>query len=139
MKVFLFVLLQTIQEELEACQNDMEQVHEVGEELFNLVGEAEKPEVEKNVEDLDSNWTEVNSAWADRQKALGEALNKATTFQDELMKTLNWLSNMEDKLVSMGPIGTDTDVVKDQLIALKVSKARNSVAQIPHYISIVGL
>ena len=63
----------------------MDVVHETGEELVGLVGEPEKPEVEKNVDDLDQQWDVLNRQWMEKQQALDEALKKATGFQDELM------------------------------------------------------
>ena len=76
---------QTIREEMEMVQPDVDLIHEMGEELVGLCGEPDKPEVEKNVDDLDTNWHDVNSQWATRQKRLDEALSQATLFQEELM------------------------------------------------------
>ncbi len=58
----------------------------MGEELVGLIGDPDRPEVEKNVDDLDTSWTAAQSAWANRQKSLDEALRKATRFQAELIK-----------------------------------------------------
>ena len=66
-------------------QPDLDVVHETGEELIGMIGEPDKPEVEKNVDDLDGNWHDVTSHWTARQKLLDDALNKATSFQEELM------------------------------------------------------
>lgn len=70
---------------MELVQPDIDVVHENGEELVGLIGEPDKPEVEKNVDDVDSNWLDVTSKWAARQKLLDDALRKATSFQEELM------------------------------------------------------
>ena len=77
--------LQALKEELDAAQADLDTVHETGEELVGLVGEPEKPEVEKNVDDVDTAWDGLNKQWVDRQNRLDDALRKATSFQDELM------------------------------------------------------
>lgn len=70
---------------MDSAQPDMDMVHETGEELIGLVGEPEKPEVEKNVEDLDTEWDVLNNKWLERQKKLDEALHKATEYQEEMM------------------------------------------------------
>ena len=63
----------------------MDQIHETGEELVDLIGEPDKPELEKTVEDVDSSWTKLNNDWAERQAKLDDALRQAMNFQDELM------------------------------------------------------
>ena len=107
---------------MELCQTDVDTVHDVGQELVGLIGEPDKPEVEKNVDDVDSNWTAAQSAWASRQKVLDEALRKATRFQDELIRMLEWLQKKEEQLSGLGPIGDDTDMVNDQLAELAAMK-----------------
>ena len=63
----------------------MDTVHEGAEELLGLIGESEKPEVEKNVDDIEQAWSLINSKWADRQKDLDEAMRRATHFQEQMM------------------------------------------------------
>lgn len=76
---------QALKEELDNIHGNVDVVHETGEELIGLIGDPDKPEVEKNVEDVDQSWDVLNQQWMERQKALDEALRKATNFQDELM------------------------------------------------------
>ncbi len=77
----------------------------MGEELVGLIGEPDKPEVEKNLDDVDATWTAAQSAWASRQAALDEALRRATNFQDELIRMLEWLQRRGEELAGLGPIG----------------------------------
>lgn len=63
----------------------MDSLRESGEELVDLIGEPDKPEVEKNLEDAEVAWKNINTKWDQRKKQLDEALRKATTFQEELM------------------------------------------------------
>lgn len=89
---------------MENLQGVLDSMHETGEELVGLIGEPEKPEVEKNVEDADGAWKKLNTSWADRQKQLDEALRKATVFQDELMVSVDLMfkSPAIDELSSHG-------------------------------------
>jgi hypothetical protein len=63
----------------------MDQIHETGEELVDLIGEPDKPELEKTVEDVDNTWTKLNNDCTERQSQLDDALRRAMNFQDELM------------------------------------------------------
>ena len=70
-------------------KEDIDQIHSGGDELVSMIGEPDQAEVKRNVDDLDNVWTHLNKQWGDRQKALSEALNKATSFQEELMVHLH--------------------------------------------------
>jgi len=74
-----------MKDELDDAKAGLDAVHEKSEELVGLIGEPERPEVEKNVDDLDTAWAGINAQWAAKQKLLDEALRKASTFQDKLM------------------------------------------------------
>ena len=84
------LLWQTLKEDLEGTQGDLDQVHETGEELLSLIGEPDKPEVEKNMDDLDTTLTTLKSQWAKREKLLDTAMRKATCFQEDLMVGLSY-------------------------------------------------
>ena len=77
--------LEALREELEHAQPDRDAVHEGGEELINLIGEPDKPEVEKTVEEADVAWNDVSSKCETRQALLDDALARATDFHDKLM------------------------------------------------------
>jgi UDP-N-acetylglucosamine:LPS N-acetylglucosamine transferase len=85
MLIFFF---QNLREDMDAAQAVMDSLREAGEELVDLIGEPDKPEVEKNLDDAESAWKGLNSKWANRQRQLDDALRKATTFQEELMVRL---------------------------------------------------
>ena len=77
--------MQALREELAIVQPGLDTIHEEGEELVALIGEPDKPEVEKNVDDVDATWNTVNTEYEKRNQELDEALRKATAFQEELM------------------------------------------------------
>jgi dystonin len=109
-----------VREDIEASKADIDQTRYIGDGLMQLCGEPEKPEVSKNMDELDTNFDNVQTHWIERQKQLDEALRKATEFQTELMRILIWLQGAEEKISELGPIGADTDTVKQQLTDLKV-------------------
>ena len=92
-----------MKDELDDAKAGLDAVHEKSEELVGLIGEPERPEVEKNVDDLDTAWAGINAQWAAKQKHLDEALRKASTFQDKLMvkkyiaSLLSWVTVLSRK------------------------------------------
>ena len=72
-------------EDVKHTEGEIEQVHETGAQLLSLIGAPDKPEVEKNIDDLDLTWTTLKSQSAKRQKQLDDAMRKATCFQEDLM------------------------------------------------------
>jgi len=76
--------LQCTKEDLELLSAEKDHLQEVSEELVGLIGEPDKPEVERSVEDMDVAFKALNDACAARQEALDNALKRATSFHDEL-------------------------------------------------------
>jgi dystonin len=74
-----------VKEDLETLLPDKDNLQEVGEELIGLIGEPDKPEVERNIEDVDAQWKALTDACKSRQLALESALHHAAAFQEELM------------------------------------------------------
>jgi len=57
---------------------------ETGAQLVALIGDVDKPEVERNVGEVDNTWQALSDGWTTRQKTLDDALETANSFQDEL-------------------------------------------------------
>ncbi|KAH3698995.1 hypothetical protein DPMN_073941 [Dreissena polymorpha] len=106
--------LEALRENIEETQFDLGEVQQTGEQLMNLCGEPDRPEVQKNIDDLDTNLRTINSDFEKRSRSLEDALERSLQFQDELMKNLVWLQKREDTLRDMGPIGGDFDTIKEQ-------------------------
>lgn len=77
-------MLQGIKEELEVLCAERDHLQEVGEELVGLIGEPDKPEVERSIEDTDTAFKALSDACDARQLALDNALRRATCFHEEL-------------------------------------------------------
>ena len=74
-----------MKDDIEATQADIEDVTQTGDKLVELCGKPDRPEVEKNINDLQSNLGTVADKFEKRSKDLEVALTKAVHFQDELM------------------------------------------------------
>lgn len=88
-----------------------------------LCGEPDKPEVRKHIEDLDTAWDTVTSLFAKREENLLHAMDRAMEFHDSLRTLKEFLSGAEQKFSSLGPLGTEIEVVKKQLTEMKEFKA----------------
>ncbi|XP_046365486.2 microtubule-actin cross-linking factor 1, isoforms 1/2/3/5-like isoform X11 [Haliotis rufescens] len=115
--------LEALKEDIQATAADLDDVRQAGDHLLSMVGDSEKPEVQKNIEDADANMAAISDECEKRSKTLEDALKKAVTFQDELMKMLVWLQRMEERFCDLGPIGSDFETIKKQWDELKIFKA----------------
>lgn len=83
-QIIIFAI-QTLKEEIEATQVDLEDFNITGEQLMTMVGEPEQPEVQNNMEDASFQVNKVTEKYEQRARTLEAALEKAVHFQDELM------------------------------------------------------
>ncbi|XP_022258014.1 dystonin-like, partial [Limulus polyphemus] len=128
-------VLQEIKQEMEQTKPEVDQCRQVGQDLMQLCGEPDKPEVKKHIEDLDSAWDNVTTLYAKREQNLVDAMEKAMNFHDTLKNFLEFLDTAEDKFANLGPIGSDIESVKGQMHQLKDFK--NGVD--PHMVEIEAL
>jgi len=76
-----------MKEDLELLSAEKDHLAETGEELVALIGEPDKPEVERSIDDLDTAFHSLQDACNARQMALDDALRRATAFHDQLNVT----------------------------------------------------
>lgn len=77
--------MQALRDDIETSQYDLGEVHETGEQLLNMCGEPDRPEIQKNIDDLDNNMLSITAEFDKRSRTLEEALERSMLFQDELM------------------------------------------------------
>lgn len=111
--------LKALKKKFEALKPDLEKCKKEGLSLIALVGDPEKPELKRNLEDLNSSWDLIASLFAKREKSLQDALDKAKEFQSNLQALSDFLAKSERKFDNLGPIGTDIEAVKKQIEQLK--------------------
>ncbi|XP_067876269.1 microtubule-actin cross-linking factor 1 isoform X9 [Heterodontus francisci] len=122
--------LETIKEEVDGLQEELEIVQNLGAELTSACGEPDKPVVKKNIDELNCTWDNLNKGWKDRIDRLDEAMQEAVQFQDALQAMFDWMDIAESKLNTMSPIGTDLETVKQQIAELKQFKTEAYQQQI---------
>ncbi|XP_006893204.1 PREDICTED: dystonin isoform X1 [Elephantulus edwardii] len=121
---------ESIREEIEGLQEELDMVINLGSELISACGEPDKPIVKKSIDELNSAWDSLNKAWKDRVDKLEEAMQAAVQYQDGLQAIFDWVDIAGGKLASMSPIGTDLETVKQQIAELKQFKSEAYQQQI---------
>uniref|UniRef100_T1IVF3 Dystonin n=1 Tax=Strigamia maritima TaxID=126957 RepID=T1IVF3_STRMM len=127
--------LHELKQEIDQTKPEVEQCMKTGQKLMTLCGEPDKPEVKKNMEDLDHAWENVTTLYARREQNLIEAMEKAMTFHDTLQNILEFLETAEEKFGNLGPLGSDIDAVKKQIAQLKDFKSEVD----PHMVHVEAL
>ena len=76
--------VQNMKDDCEMLSAEKDHLQEIGEELIGLIGEPDKPEVERSIDDVDAALKALNDACEARQKSLAGALQQAKCFHQEL-------------------------------------------------------
>ncbi|XP_032072187.1 dystonin isoform X2 [Thamnophis elegans] len=113
---------ESIKEEIDGLQEELDAVVNLGSELIAACGEPEKPLVKKSIDELNSIWDGLNKTWKERVDKLGEAMQAAVQYQDGLQAMFDWVDIAGSKLTSMSPVGTELETVKQQTEELKQFK-----------------
>ncbi|XP_043245138.1 dystonin-like isoform X38 [Amphibalanus amphitrite] len=107
--------LQEIRQELDQAKPEVDQVRRTGHDLMKVCGEPEKPDVKKNLADLDSAWDNITALYARREENLIDAMEKAMAFHETMQSLMEFLEDAEDRLGYLGPVGSDIDAIKKQI------------------------
>ncbi|XP_042210392.1 microtubule-actin cross-linking factor 1-like isoform X9 [Homarus americanus] len=127
--------LSQIKNKIDQTKPEVEQVRQTGRDLMTLCGEADKPEVKKNIEDLDYAWDNVTALYAKREENLIDAMEKAMEFHDTLRNMLEFLEKAEVKFIAMGAVAGDIEAIKGQITQLH--KFKDEVD--PHMVKVEAL
>ncbi|XP_035224503.1 microtubule-actin cross-linking factor 1-like isoform X1 [Stegodyphus dumicola] len=128
-------VLQEIKQEITQTKPEVDHCRQAGQNLMQLCGEPDKPEVKKHIEDLDSVWENVTTLYAKREQNLIDAMEKAMVFHDTLQNLLEFLDTVEDKFSKLGAVASDIDSVKGQINQLKDFKLEVD----PHMVQVESL
>lgn len=78
----------------------------------------------KQMSDTDKQWNNVNDAAANQQAELEKALQQVEEMQEALSQADQAMTETEEKVKQLPPIGADVDTINQQLDDIKVSKTR---------------
>jgi dystonin len=107
---------------IDSTRPGVDRCRQTGKDLIARVGDAERPELRRHIDDLDHAWENITAMYAKREKNLLEAMEKAMEFHDTLQALLDFLAKAEKKFDNLGPVGSDIDQVKRQIAQLKEFK-----------------
>ena len=111
--------LKNIKKGMDSTKPGVDKCRQTGAELIKVVGDPEKPELKRHIEDLGHAWDNITAMYAKRERSLLDAMEKAMEFHNTLQSLLEFLAKSERTFDNMGPIGTDIDAVKKQIEQLK--------------------
>ena len=114
--------LKEIKRGIDSTKPGYEKCRQSGNNLVKVVGDPEKPEIKRHIEDLDHAWDNITSMYARREQNLFEAMEKAMEFHDMMQSLLEFLAKSERTFDNMGAIGTDIATVKKQIDELRAFK-----------------
>lgn len=73
----------------------------------------------------DKQWNDVNDAAANQQAEIEKALQQVEEMQEALQQADKAMSETEEKVKQLPPVGTDVDTINQQLEDIKVSGSSN--------------
>merc|ERR1712223_1045603 len=111
--------LKNIKKGIDSTKPIVDKCKATGKELMSKVGEPERPELKRHIDDLDNAWDNITSMFHKREKNLIVAMEKAMEYHDTLQALLDFLAKAEKRFDNLGPIGSDIDKVKKQIGELK--------------------
>merc|ERR1712223_1525215 len=111
--------LKNIKKGIDSTKPIVDKCKATGKDLMGKVGDSERPEVKRHIEDLDNAWDNITSMFHKREKNLIVAMEKAMEYHDTLQGLLDFLAKAEKRFDNLGPIGSDIDKVKKQIGELK--------------------
>lgn len=115
-------LLQDIKDDLLECRPKVDNVHRIGKQLMEICSEKERPEIRRQIEEMEQLYDLVHQLILKREKLLNEAMEKALAFQQLLQEVLDFLDQAEDRLARIGDISNDSDELKHQIREIKELK-----------------
>ena len=114
--------LEEIKLELQETKPRIDELHNLGNQLTKVCAEREKPEIKRNLEEIDSLYENVKGLIQKRERLLNDALGKAEQFHQLLQEILDFLDMAEAKLATFNEIPLEIDLIKSQLKDLKEFK-----------------
>uniref|UniRef100_A0A8C4R0E0 Dystonin n=1 Tax=Eptatretus burgeri TaxID=7764 RepID=A0A8C4R0E0_EPTBU len=117
-------------EDLDCFQEDLEMLRYLGSKLISACGEPDKPEVKKSIDEVNVAWERLNKLVQGRMDKLDEAMRITLQYQDSLQNTFDWLENKLTYFDNLAPVGTELEIVKQQMDDLNKVKVESYQQQI---------
>ena len=114
--------LKDIKKGMDKTKPGVDKCIKTGTDLMKVVGDPEKPELKRHIDDLGQAWGNITGLYAKREQNLIDAMEKAMEFHQTLKEVLEFLTKSERRFDNLGNIASDIDQVKKQIGELKEFK-----------------
>lgn len=111
--------LKEISSSIPQLEQEVEDVSKVGSQLVLLISKSEKPELQKQLEEISSLLRVVKENAEKREKNLEKAQKISTKFNDTLHKINDFSIVVEEKVQNFSPIEGDITAINEQIVECK--------------------
>ena len=82
---------------------------------------SDKQLVQSQLAGVTSQWADIEKTWTKREAEMGDVKETATQYHNTHDPLLAKLTDLEQRLTDQPPVGTELDIVKEQLQEQKVT------------------
>ena len=112
-------VIQLLKAEVEDLKPDVDTVNKQAQDLITA-GLKLDSAVVKQMSDTDKQWNDVKDAAADQQAEIEKALQEVEELQEALQRADQAMTESEEKVKQLPPVGADVDTINQQLEGIKV-------------------
>lgn len=112
-------VIQLLKAEVEDLKPDVDTVNKQAQDLITA-GLGLDSAVVKQMSDTDKQWNDVKDAAADQQAEIEKALQEVEELQEALQRADQAMTESEEKVKQLPPVGADVDTINQQLEGIKV-------------------
>lgn len=92
---------------------------------------SDKLLVQTELAQISKQWTDIEKSWKKREAEMEDVKETATQYHGTHDSLLAALTDLEQRLAEQPPVGTELDVVKDQLVEQKVDVCKKTNKKTP--------
>lgn len=104
-----------LQKMLDDRSENVESVRRIGEDLIRKADDAERRQVEEDMDDLLAHWDKLTTAADSRRHALESNLTVSRDFHERLEPFLEWLDYAEKRMTSLENISSEPSTLRGQI------------------------
>ena len=112
-------VIQLLKVGVEDLKPDVDTVNKQAQDLITA-GLGLDSAVVKQMSDTDKQWNDVKDAAANQQAEIEKALQEVEELQEALQRADQAMTESEEKVKQLPPVGADVDTINQQLEGIKV-------------------
>ena len=117
---------QQIIKDIDENENKFNEMNKCGEELLKLCSKSDQVDVQKALDEAETQWTKIKETCKDHEVDLQTTFTQACEFQQELIEILEWISLQQEKFVNLDSNlnSDDPKTIRFQINLLKEFKEK---------------